>query len=68
MIQAQLLSVLIKPKFLIQTANMLKSKPIINLSNLINDCVVMIQQAGSLVQQANLESSFSRAAADSSNR
>ena len=47
---------------------MLKSKPIINLSNLINDCVVMIQQAGSLVQQANLESSFSRAAADSSNR
>ena len=37
---------------------MMKPKQIVKLSNLINDCVVMIQQAGQLVQQTHLESAF----------
>jgi len=32
---------------------MLKTNKIVKLSNLINDCVVMIQQAGQLVQQTH---------------
>ena len=31
----------------------MKPKQVIKLSNLINDCVVMVQQAGQLVQQTN---------------
>jgi len=40
---------------------MLKTNKIVKLSNLINDCVVMIQQAGQLVQQTNNESSYAQA-------
>ena len=32
---------------------MIKSKQVVKLSNLINDCVVMVQQAGALVQTTN---------------
>ena len=31
----------------------MKPKQVIKLSNLINDCVVMVQQAGQLVQKTN---------------
>jgi hypothetical protein len=37
---------------------MLKSKQIVKLSNLINDCVVMIQQAGQLVQQTHQKNTY----------
>ena len=37
---------------------MLKAKTHLSMTNLINDCVVMIQQAGQIVQQAHLESAF----------
>lgn len=37
---------------------MLKQKPIVKLSNLINDCVVMVQQAGNLAQKTHLESAY----------
>ena len=37
---------------------MLQTKSVIKLSNLINDCVVMIQQAGQLVQQTHRESAY----------
>lgn len=42
---------------------MLKTKKIVKLSNLINDCVVMMQQAGNLAQQTHLESAFAGARA-----
>ena len=32
---------------------MIKPKQVVKLSNLINDCVIMIQQAGQLVQKTN---------------
>ena len=32
---------------------MIKTKQVVKLSNLINDCVVMVQQAGALVQTTN---------------
>jgi len=32
---------------------MIKTKQVVKLSNLINDCVVMIQQAGQLVQNSD---------------
>ena len=38
---------------------MLKKKQIVKLSNLINDCVVLIQQAGNIVLQASNESPYS---------
>ena len=44
---------------------MLKAKSHISLSTLINDCVVMIQQAGQLVQQAHLESAFTAKGSES---
>ena len=31
----------------------MKPKQVVKLSNLINDCVVMVQQAGQLVQKTN---------------
>ena len=40
---------------------MLKTNKIVKLSNLINDCVVMIQQAGQLVQQTHTQSSYTQA-------
>lgn len=40
------------------------TKQVIKLSNLINDCVVMIQEAGQLVQKTNMKSSaFTRSSA-----
>ena len=40
---------------------MLKAKQTVKLSNLINDCIVMVQQAGSLVQQTHLQSAYTGA-------
>ena len=37
---------------------MLKAKTHLSMTNLINDCVIMIQQAGQIVQQAHHENSF----------
>ena len=34
---------------------MIKTKQVLKLSNLINDCVVMVQQAGALVQKTNIK-------------
>ena len=40
---------------------MLKAKQTVKLSNLINDCIIMVQQAGALVQQIHLQSAYTSA-------
>jgi len=48
---------------------MIKPSKVVKLTNLINDCVIMIQQAGQLVQQTNsMSSAFATARAQAAGK